>query len=88
MSQTGVNTLKIIDCNNLELQPLEYTDHNYYDMEDELDPDNNFFATINNNCRYYTAVYVTNKLNYKVVESMTTAIDNLVECITIEINYH
>ena len=156
---------RIIDCNNLELQSLEYTDHNSYDMENDLDPDNNFFATINDNCRYYTdeqynqiiktdgnisiihfnsrslyanfnsikdylsqfshpfdiiaisetwinmdkgvdfelagyefnyinrrkktaggvAVYVINNLNYKVVESMTTAIDNLVECITIEI---
>lgn len=31
------------------------------------------------------AVYVDKNLNYKVVESMTTVIDNLLECITIEI---
>lgn len=31
------------------------------------------------------AVYVDKTLNYKVVECMTTVIDNLLECITIEI---
>ena len=31
------------------------------------------------------AVYVNKNLNYKVIESMTTVIDNLLECITIEI---
>lgn len=31
------------------------------------------------------AAYVDKNLNYKVVENMTTVIDNLLECITIEI---
>ena len=31
------------------------------------------------------ALYIENGLNYKIVESMTTAIDDLMECITVEI---
>ncbi len=31
------------------------------------------------------AMYVDKNLNYKVVESMTTVIDNLLECITFEV---
>lgn len=32
-----------------------------------------------------TAIYIDNRLNYKMVESMTKAIDGVCECITIEI---
>lgn len=31
------------------------------------------------------ALYVNNRLKYKIVENMTTAIDNVMECITVEI---
>ncbi|KAL7374674.1 hypothetical protein ABVT39_005135 [Epinephelus coioides] len=156
-------TLGILD-HDMELKTFQYTDHNTLDTENDIDPDNNFFSTINNNC-YYTdeqynqtintdnklsiihfnsrsmyanfsnikdylcqfikpfniiaisetrinvdkgvdfeldgyelsyinrenksgggvAVYVDISLNYRVVQNMSTATDNLFECITIEI---
>ena len=32
------------------------------------------------------AIYVDKRLKYKVVENMTTAVDDLLECVTIEIS--
>ena len=167
-STTGDNRdiiQRIADHEKLELRTFQYTDHNLLDLEHDIDPDNNFFSNINNNCCYYTAeqynqtikmdsklsiihfnsrslyanfnnikeylsqfkktfkiiaisetwinadkgmdfelegyelncvnrknksgggvaMYVDNNLNYIVVENMTTVIDNLLECITIEI---
>ena len=158
-------TQRILDHNNMELKTFQYTDHNLRDIENDIDPDNNFFSNINDNCCYYTdeqynqtiktdnklsiihfnsrsmyanfnnikdylsqftnpfkiiaisetwfnadkgmdfeldgyelnyinrknksgggvAVYVDKNLNYRVVQNMSTAIDNLLECITIEI---
>ena len=44
----------ISEYENLELQTFQYTDHNSQDIEHDIDPDNNFFNSINNNCCYYT----------------------------------
>ena len=163
----GVTQLsqRIADYDQLELKSGEYTEYKSLDIENDIDPDNNFFSNIIDNCYYYTqeqynqsikaegklsiihfncrsmyanfskikkylqqftnqfniitlsetwinmengvdfemegyefnyinrnnkggggvAVYVDSNLNYTMVESMTTVIDNLVECLTIEI---
>lgn len=153
------------DHDKLELKTFQYTDHNLLDLENDIDPENNFFSNINYECCYYTdeqfnqtiitdnklsiihfnsrslyanfsnikdylsqftkpfkiiamsetwikadkgmdfelngnelnfinrknksgggvAMYVDKNLNYKVIENMTTVVDNLLECITIEI---
>lgn len=158
-------TQRTFDLDNMELKTFQYTDHNVLDIENDIDPDNNFFSNITDNCCYYTdeqynqtiktdnklsiihfnsrsmyanfsnikdylnkftkpfkiiaisetwikadkgmdfeldgyelnhinrknksgggvAVYVDKDLNYRVVENMSTAVDNLFECITIEI---
>ena len=158
-------TERINDHHHLELRTFEFTEHNAQDLEQNIDPDNNFFYSINNNCTYYSdeqfnqsitskdqfsiihfnsrslyanfsnikeylqtfsqsfsiiavsetwintekgmdfelegyelrnidrrnkggggvAIYVDKNLSYKVIKSMTTVIDNLLECITIEI---
>lgn len=36
-------------------------------------------------CGGGVAIYVDKRLKYKVVENMTTAVDDLLECITVEI---
>ena len=162
---SGHITQGIMNNDTLELNTFEYTDHNALDLEHEIDPDNNFFSTININCHYYTgeqfnrsiktdgklsiihfnsrslyanftsirdyldtfsqpfniiaisetwlnkdreldfdmdgyelsyinrqnkggggvAIYVDKTLNFKVLDRMTTVVDNVVECISIEI---
>ena len=57
-STTGDNRdiiQRIADHEKLELRTFQYTDHNLLDLEHDIDPDNNFFSNINNNCCYYTA---------------------------------
>lgn len=158
-------TQRIMEHDELELRPCEYTEHKTLDIENDIDPDNHFFHNINDNCQYYTdeqynqsikadgklsiihfnsrsmyanfenikeylkrfthpfniiaisetwikdvkgvdfglsgyefnyinrngkvgggvAIYVDSTLNYKVVDGMTTVIDTLVECLTVEI---
>ena len=54
---TGDNddtTQRIPDHVKLELNTFQYTDHNLLDIENDIDPDNNFFSNINDNCCYYT----------------------------------
>lgn len=166
-THSGVNTLlqRIAEYNDLEINTFQYTEHHSQDIENDIDPENNFFLNINNNCYYYTddqfnstiknenkisiihfncrsmyanfhnikhylsqfkqpfnliaisetwinsdrgmdfeiegyeltcinrenkngggvALYVDKNLNYKVVEEMSTVVDNLLECVTIEI---
>ena len=48
-------TQMIADYDTLELKTFEYTEHNLQDMEDNIDPENNFFCNINADCGYYTA---------------------------------
>jgi len=164
---SGVNNGINQNIDKLELRTFQYTNHSLLDLENDIDPENNFLSNINNDCCYYTeeqfnqsikmdskmslihfnsrslyanfnnikeylkqfikpftiiaisetwinvdkgmnfelegyevnyvnrknksgggvALYVDKTLNYKVVESMTTVIDNLLECITIEIIY-
>ncbi len=168
LSSTGDNrdtTQKVAEHGKLELRTFQYSDHNFLDLEHDIDPLNNFFSNINDNCCYYTveqynqiiktdskltiihfssrslyanfnnikeylsqfrksfkivaisetwinadkgvdfeldgyefncanrknkcgggvAVYVDKNLNYKAVGNMTAVIDNLLECITIEV---
>ena len=162
---SGHITQGIMNNDTLELNTFEYTDHSALDLEHEIDPDNNFFSTINNNCHYYTgeqfnrsiktvgklsiihfnsrslyanftsirdyldtfsqpfniiaisetwlnkdreldfdmdgyelsyinrqnkggggvAIYVDKTLHFKVLDRMTTVVDNVLECISIEI---
>ena len=46
--------------------------------------DFNFINRVNKNCGG-TAIYVDNRLNYKVIENMSIAVEDVCECISIEI---
>ena len=40
-----------------------YTDHQQHELENEIDPDNNFLLDINENCRYYTDEQFNQNIN-------------------------
>ena len=42
------------NCSEFNFNPFSYTEHNYFDYEDDIDPDNNFYNSINVQCHYYT----------------------------------
>lgn len=44
-------TTQITEYKKLGLKTFEYTEHKLQDMDNDIDPENNF---INNNCCYYT----------------------------------
>lgn len=46
-------TQRIMEHDELELRPCEYTEHKTLDIENDIDPDNHFFHNINDNCQYY-----------------------------------
>ena len=46
---------------SLGLKTFEYTEHKMHDMDSEIDPENNFFNTINNHCEYYTQEQIKRK---------------------------
>ena len=52
----GVTQLsqRIADYDQLELKSGEYTEYKSLDIENDIDPDNNFFSNIIDNCYYYT----------------------------------
>ena len=58
-----------VRADNLELKTFSYMDYKCQDMEEDVDPDNNFFDDIFDNCCYYTTdkynrtVKVDNKLS-------------------------
>ena len=39
---------------DFDFEPFSYTEHNDFDYEDDIDPDNNFYNSINIQCHYYT----------------------------------
>ena len=158
-------TQRIRDYEQIHLNTVDYSEHSILDMEQDIDPDINFFSNSNNVCTYYTteqynhniradgklsiihinsrslyanfknikdylhsfsqpfniiaisetwinnergadfemegyeltynnrlnkggggvAIYVDMNLKYKIVEAMSQVVDNLLECITIEI---
>lgn len=43
-----------MDHERLELRTFNYTEHKLQEMENEIDPENNFFHNIQINCEYYT----------------------------------
>lgn len=47
-------TQRINELENMTLQISQYNEHNTLNMENQIDPDNQFLNSINNNCRYYT----------------------------------
>lgn len=49
----------------LELKTFQYTDYNISDLEYDIDPDNNFLSSINNNCSYYTDEQFNQNVNIK-----------------------
>ena len=62
-------TPTIVGANKRELETFSYTDYKCQDMEEDIDPENNFFNDIVDNCCYYTTdqynrtVKVDNKLS-------------------------
>ena len=42
------------ECTDLNFQPYMYTEHNDYLIDDEADPDNNFFNRLHVDSHYYT----------------------------------
>ena len=47
-------TPKTVGADNQELKTFSYTDYKCQDMEEDVDPDNNFFNDIVDNCCYYS----------------------------------
>ncbi|KAJ0066824.1 hypothetical protein NL108_004700 [Boleophthalmus pectinirostris] len=47
-------TQMVLNHDNKELHTSQYSDYNMQDLEYHIDPDNNFFSSILNNCGYYT----------------------------------
>lgn len=54
---------RILDYEHLELKSFDYTEHNAQDLEDEIDPDNMFFSSINISCNYFTEDDFNNSIN-------------------------
>lgn len=52
----GLNDLsqRIADHEDLELHTFEHNNFNSHDIENDIDLENIFFHSINNNCLYYT----------------------------------
>lgn len=57
-SPTGVNcdqlSSMISEYGKNGLETFDYDEHKSQDIENDIDPENNFFININNNCCYYT----------------------------------
>ena len=49
----GSENVNILQNRCYQFQDI-YTEYNYCDFENQVDPDNNFFNDINNVCKYYT----------------------------------
>lgn len=47
-------TQMIREYEQLELATFDYSEHSILDLEQDIDPDNNFFSTIDKTCYYYT----------------------------------
>ena len=55
-------TQNITEYEDLELNPFQYTEHHPQDIENDIDPENNFFPNIKNNCYYYTEEQFNNTI--------------------------
>lgn len=57
ISSESDNNNNLIQWNSLydqlKLRTFQYTDHNVVDLEIDVDPENNFFYNISNNCCYF-----------------------------------
>lgn len=156
---------QIAACEDIELPVFQHRNYHLQDIENDIDPDNNFYNVINDSCNYYSddqfnnrikteqklsiihfnsrslyanfdsikqylqqlsqtfnvialsetwlnkdkgidfeingyemvcknrenkngggvALFVDKKINYKLIETMSTVMDNMFECVTIEI---
>ena len=166
LTDNTLDTIQLItEYDRVQMETSKYTEHHSYDLENDIDPDNNFLLEVNENCSYYTneqfnhnitnegntsiihlnsrslnknfkdikdylhtfsqpfniiaisetwmnsgdvedfemdgyelvyvnrknkagggvAIYVDNGLKFKVLDDMTTVVDNLFECLTIEV---
>ena len=54
---------RINEHEHIELKQMEYTEHNALDLEQDINPDNNFFSSLNNNCCYYTDSQFNQNIN-------------------------
>ena len=64
-SQDDITRLSdlITDYEHVQLKPSEYTDHQTQDIDQDIDPDNNFFFNLNENCHYYTSEQFNAKID-------------------------
>lgn len=53
-SITAGNEMNGNDCDDLNFNIFKFTDHNVNDFEQDIDPENNFFNNLNNNCGHYS----------------------------------
>ncbi len=56
-------TQRITEHDELELSTFKYTEHQLQDLEHDIDPDNNFFSSVNSNCSYYTCEQYNQSIN-------------------------
>lgn len=45
---------RIMEYEKLGLKTFEFTEHKLQDMENDIDPENNFYNSTHNHCEYYT----------------------------------
>ena len=57
------------DYETLGLKMFEYTEHKMHDMDDDIDPENNFYNTNYSQCEYYTVEQL--KRNNYMKESLS-----------------
>lgn len=54
---------RILHHKQMDLATFEYKEHNTTDLNMEIDPDNNFFSPIINDCNYFTQDRYVNSIN-------------------------
>lgn len=51
----------------LGLKTFEYTDRKDYDVENDIDTENNFFVNTQNQCQYYTEEQFSNTVKVRLI---------------------
>lgn len=62
IEDNGSLNVNIKEDDQQKLVPYQYTEYNMYDVDSEIDPDNNFFTAIKNNCGYYSNEHFNEKI--------------------------
>ena len=62
-------------CCDIELEYFKYNEYNAADNRSNIDPENNFYNCINNDCNYFTDHNFTTKFQQIINSSMPVKIE-------------